>query len=53
MKKDYSFTIYLGLKAWLCFIGYALGTQDPAFLWAAVLSLVFLPGALFVESKGA
>ena len=53
MRKDYSFTMYLGLKACLCFIGYAFGTQDFAFLFAAVGSLLFMPAALYIENQGA
>jgi hypothetical protein len=53
MRKDYSFTMYLGLKACLCFIGYAFGTQDFAFLWAAVGSLLFMPAVAYLENQGA
>jgi hypothetical protein len=53
MRKDYSFTMYLGLKACLCFIGYAFGTQDFAFLWAATGSLLFMPAVAYLENQGA
>jgi hypothetical protein len=53
MRKDYSFTMYLGLKSCLCFIGYAFGTQDFAFLFAAVGSLLFMPVAAYLENEGA
>ena len=53
MKKDYSFTMYLGLKSCLCFIGYAFGTQDFAFLFAAIGSLLFMPVAAYLENEGA
>jgi len=53
MEKNYYFTMYLGLKACLCFIGYVFGTQDFAFLWAAVASLLFMPVFAYLENQGA
>jgi membrane-bound acyltransferase YfiQ involved in biofilm formation len=50
MKKDYSFSIYLVLKALILFIGYLAGC-DEVFLHVALLSMLAAPIFFFLEGE--
>jgi len=42
---------YYCIKSPLCLIGYLFGTQDPAFLWVAVLSALCIPLFAYLENE--